>query len=154
MAYVVSIELPTVPRGAIVVQRTANLDELEELLVSISYPPEHFAAHFEAYRRRQAALPSTRPATNLSWRSVPIDQPWLINIFTANHTQAVCLLAAELVYLGEHLSRNRIQNKLPANTKFRATLARLVFKQFYARSMLREQFEVLQPTVASPRLRG
>jgi hypothetical protein len=98
--------------------------------------------------RRRTNFPPGGPTTNLSWRNVLPYQPWLINILTDNHTEALCLLAAELVFLGEQLSRHRIQNKQPADTLFRATIARIVFHQFYARSMLREQFEVTQSTAA------
>ena len=147
MAYAIWIQLPVVPSGAIVVQKSADLDEHEVLLNSVSYPMEPRASHIEEYRRR-TNFPPSGSTTNLSWRSVLINQPWLINILTDNHTEALCLLAGELVFLGEQISRHRIQNKQRANTLFRATLARMVFHQFYARSMLREQFEVTQSTTA------
>ncbi len=151
MAYAVEIKLPVVPNGAIVVQTTADLSEHEALLNSISYPTEQRAVHTEEYRRR-TDLPPGAPTTNLSWRSVPANQPWLINILTNNRTEALCLLAGELVFLGEQLSRDRIENQQPANTLFRAHVARLVFHQFYARSMLREQFDTTQP-IAMPVLK-
>jgi hypothetical protein len=151
MAYAVWIELPAVANGAIVVQKTADLNKLKVLLNSVSYPMEPRELHFEEYRRR-TNFPPGGSTTNLSWRNVLPNQPWLINILTDNHTEALCLLAAELVFLGEQLSRHRIQNKQPANTLFRATIARVVFHQFYARSMLREQFEITQST-ATPVLR-
>jgi hypothetical protein len=151
MAYAIWIELPAVPNGAIVVQKTADLNELEVLLNSVSYPMEPRKVHIEEYRRRTNFRPDG-PTTNLSWRNVLPNQPWLINILTDNHTEALCLLAGELVFLGEQLSLHRIQNKEPANTLFRATIARIVFHQFYARSMLREQFEVT-PSTAAPVLR-
>jgi hypothetical protein len=147
MAYAVAITLPIVPHGAIVVQTTADLSEHEALLNSISYPMEQRAVHNDEYRRR-TDLPPDAPTTNLSWRSVPVNQPWLINILTNNRTEALCLLAGELVFLGEQLSLDRIRNQQPADTLFRAHVSRLVFHQFYARSMLREQFEATQPMAA------
>ena len=147
MAYAIWIELPVVPSGAIVVQKSADLNEHERFLNSVSYPMEPRAAHIEEYRRR-TNFPPGGFTTNLSWRSVLVNQPWLINILTDNQTEALCLLAAELVFLGEQISQHRIQNQQPANTLFRATIARVVFHQFYARSMLREQFEVTQSTAA------
>ena len=148
MAYAIWIGLPpAVASGAIVVQKTADLNEHEVLLNSVSYPIEPRKVHIEEYRRR-TNFPPGGPTTNLSWRNVLPNQPWLINILTDNQTEALCLLAAELVFLGEQLSQHRIQNKQPADTLFRATIARIVFHQFYARSMLREQFEVTQPTAA------
>jgi hypothetical protein len=148
MAHAVEITLPVVPNGAIVVQKMADVSECGALLNSISYPMEHRAVHIEEYRRRTNFPPGGAP-TNLSWRNVPVGQPWLINIVTSNRTEALCLLAGELVFLGEQLSRDLIQNHLPANTLFRAQVARLVFHQFYARSMLREQFEATEPIAAS-----
>jgi hypothetical protein len=151
MAYAIWIGLPpAVASGAIVVQKTADLNEHEVLLNSVTYPMEPRAIHIEEYRRRTNFTPGG-PTTNLSWRNVLPNQPWLINILTDNQTEALCLLAAELVFLGEQLSQHRIQNKQPADTLFRATIARIVFHQFYARSMLREQFEVTQSTVAPDR---
>jgi hypothetical protein len=147
MAYAIWIKLPAVPSGAIVVQKTADLNEHEVLLNSVSYPMEPREGHIEEYRRR-TNFPPGGFTTNLSWRSVLPNQPWLINILTDNHTEALCLLAGELVFLGEQLSQHRIRNQQPANTLFRATIARVVFHQFYARSMLREQFEVTQSTAA------
>ena len=149
MAYAVRIEVLGLPSGTIVVQRTPNLEEFAELLYSAGQPREYREAHFEEYQRRQV-LPPGRPASNLSWRSIPADQPWVISIFTDNHTQAVCLLAAELVHLGEQLSRHRAERRQPATIQFRATVARLVFKQFYARSVLQEQFEA-RPKMKSVR---
>ena len=145
MAYAIWIELPVVPSGAIMVQRSADLYEHEILLNSVSYPMEPRKVHIEEYRRR-TNFPPGGSTTNLSWRSVLNNQPWLINILTDNHTEALCLLAGELVFLGEQLSQHRIQSQQPTNTLFRATIARVVFHQFYARSMLREQFEVAQST--------
>ena len=147
MAYAIRIELPVVPSGAIVVQKSADLNEHEALLNSVSYPMEPRTIHSEEYGRR-TNFPPGGPTTNLSWRSVPANQPWLINILTDNQTEALCLLAAELVFLGEQISQHRIRNQQPANTLFRATIARVVFHQFYARSMLREQFEITQPATA------
>jgi hypothetical protein len=147
MAYAIRIELPVVPSGAIVVQKSADLNEYEALLNSVSYPMEPRAIHSEEYGRR-TNFPPGGPTTNLSWRSVPANQHWLINILTDNHTEALCLLAAELVFLGEQISQHRIRNQQPANTLFRATIARVVFHQFYARSMLREQFEITQSATA------
>jgi hypothetical protein len=147
MAYAIWIELPVVPSGAILVQKSADLFEHEVLLNSVSYPMEPREAHIEEYRRRTNFLPGGS-TTNLSWRSVLSNQPWLINILTDNHTEALCLLAGELVFLGEQLSQQRIQNQQATNTLFRATIARVVFHQFYARSMLREQFEVTQSAAA------
>ena len=119
MAYAIWIQLPVVPSGAIVVQKSADLIEHEILLNSVSYPMEPRAIHIEEYRRR-TNFPPRGPTTNLSWRSVLINQPWLINILTDNHTEALCLLAGELVFLGEQISQHRIQTQQPANTLFRA----------------------------------
>ena len=123
----------------------------EVLLNSVSYPMEPREAHIEEYRRR-TNFPPGGSTTNLSWRRVLSNQSWLINILTDNHTEALCLLAGELVFLGEQLSQHRIQNQQATNTLFRATIARVVFHQFYARSMLREQFEGhgLDPLPAGP----
>jgi hypothetical protein len=149
MAYAIWIELPVVvPSGAIMVQKAADLYEHEVLLNSVSYPIKPREAHIGEYRRR-TNFPPGGSTTNLSWRSVLNNQPWLINILTDNRTEALCLLAGELVFLGEQLSQHRIQNQQPSNSLFRATIARVVFHQFYARSMLREQFEVYQPIAAS-----
>lgn len=94
MAYAIWIELPVVPSGAILVQKSADLFEHEVLLNSVSYPMEPREAHIEEYRRRTNFLPGGS-TTNLSWRSVLSNQPWLINILTDNHTEALCLLAGE-----------------------------------------------------------
>ena len=115
MAYAIWIGLPpAVASGAIVVQKTADLNEHEVLLNSVSYPIEPRKVHIEEYRRR-TNFPPGGPTTNLSWRNVLPNQPWLINILTDNQTEALCLLAAELVFLGEQLSQHRIQNKQPAD---------------------------------------
>jgi hypothetical protein len=95
------------PNGAIVVQKTADLNELEVLMNSVC-PMEPRKVHIEEYRRR-TNFPPGGPTTNLSWRNVLANQPWLINILTDNHTEALCLLAGELVFLGEQLSLHRIQ---------------------------------------------
>jgi hypothetical protein len=75
MAYDIWIELPAVANGAIVVQKTADLNELEVLLNSVSYSMEPRKVHIEEYRRRTNFPPG--PTTNLSWRSVLPNQPWL-----------------------------------------------------------------------------
>ena len=94
MAYAIWIELQSSLVGRSWFRNRLTFSNTRYLLNSVSYPMEPREAHIEGYRRRTNFLPGGS-TTNLSWRSVLSNQPWLINILTDNHTEALCLLAGE-----------------------------------------------------------